>query len=443
MKMIRSDRLNINTNPVQREALASTLALYRCYVRDLMVLINARWRVFQSCQGNEIIKAVEDLIHPTSKRPQIKHPYFHHRYYKFPSYLRRVAIMDAKGQVGSFHTRFNDWLDGNRVSKPPKLTCASATYPSLYAGQCVKFSLCGAFAEIKVFKGGDWVWAKFRVYGISRFSGDKMSPLLVEKNNKWCLFLPVKMDIPLKNKSDFSGKVLSVDVGINTAATCSVVDKLGTVHERYFLNRSDKDRENELMNRIRVKAKKQTRHGCKLPTGFCSNDHRRLRQLADNQAHQLSRRIVNLAKENACDAIIVENLKGWRPSAGKKRSHMKARFHRWFHRMLVDRVKSKSVEVGIRLLSVFARGTSSNAYDGSGSVKRDKGNYALCQFQTGKRYNADLNAAYNIAARGILALFYPKVREKLWESGKPNVCPFTGNPFVLSSIWLLAKSDKG
>lgn len=443
MKMIRSERLNINTNTEQREALASTVALYRCYVRDLMVLINARWRVFQGFQGNEVIKAVEDLIHPTSKRPQIKHPYFHHRYYKFPSYLRRVAIMDAKGQVDSFYARFNTWLDGDRKAKPPKLTCATATFPSLYAGQCVKFDTSGNAAHIKVFNAGDWVWLKVRLTGASRFTGEKMSPLLVKKNSKWFLSLPVKMNVPLKDKNEFSGKVLSIDVGINTAATCSVVDKFGTVHDRYFLNRSDKDREAKLMDRIRTKAKKQTRHGSKLQKRFCSNDHRRLKQLADNQAHQLSRKIVNLAKENACDAIVVENLKGWKPSAGKKRSNMKARFHRWFHRMLIERVESKSVEVGIRLISVFARGTSSNAYDGSGVVKRDKNNYSLCQFQTGKRYNADLNAAYNIAARGILALFYPKVREKLWESGKPNVCPLTGNPFVLSSIWLLTQSNKG
>lgn len=440
MKIVRSDRINIKTNTVQSVALTSTLDLYRRYVRDLMVLINARWRTFQYYQGNEIIKSVEGLIHPTSKRPEIKHSYFHHRYYKFPSYLRRVAIMDATGQVRSFHTRFNEWLDSGMKGRPPKLTCATATYPSLYSGQCVKFSACGKQAEIKVFKDNDWVWMDFKLSGKERFSGKKLSPLLVKKNKKWSLSVPVKMDVTLKQNNDFSGKVLSVDVGMNTAATCSVVDKSGTVHGRYFINRSDKDREYRLMNRIRTKAKKQTRHGNKLPSGFCKNDHRRLKQLADNEAHQISRQIVNLARDNECDAIVAEDLKGWRPSAGKKRSNMKARFHRWFHRMLIDRIESKAIELGIRLVSVYARGTSSNAYDGSGKVNRDKSNYALCQFDSGKRYNADLNAAYNIAARGILKLFYPKVREKLWKSGKPNACPLTGNPFVLSSVWLLAQS---
>jgi hypothetical protein len=39
------------------------------------------------------------------------------------------------------------------------------------------------------------------------------------------------------------------------------------------------------------------------------------------------------------------------------------------------------------------------AFDGSGRVRRSKHNYSLARFSTGKQYNADLNAAYNIGAR--------------------------------------------
>ena len=38
-------------------------------------------------------------------------------------------------------------------------------------------------------------------------------------------------------------------------------------------------------------------------------------------------------------------------------------------------------------------------YDGSGAVTRDWEDYSLCTFQTGKRYNCDLSASYNIGAR--------------------------------------------
>ena len=448
MKIIRSDTLKINTDSVQREALNSTLIMYQNYVRDLMRLINAQWHNLSSNQGNEIIKSVESLIHPTKKRPVVKHQYFHRCYYKFPSYLRRVAVMDATGQVRSFHTRYNKWLDGERKhinDKPPKLTCATNTFPSLYQGQCIKFNKDYSAAFIKTYFNNDWIWTSVQLKGKTRYlnEGQLKSPLLVKKNKQWMLSLPTKLEQPLKSKKDFSGKVLAVDVGINTTATCAVVDSFGTVHDRIFINRSDKDREYQLMQRIRSKAKKQTRHGNKLPSGFCTQDHRRLKQLAKNEANQISRKIVNAALHSQCDAIALEDLKYWRPKAEKKRSSMKAKFHRWFHRMLADKIVGKSQEAGLRVIIIYARGTSSNAYDGSGKIKRDKDNYANALFANGKRYNSDLNASYNIAARAIFKLYYPSLCKQQWSLGKPNACPTTGSPLVLSSLWLLSNRKVG
>jgi len=230
-------------------------------------------------------------------------------------------------------------------------------------------------------------------------------------------------------------RVLAVDVGINTAATWAVVDDQGTVHARGFLRRSDKDREHRLMQRIRSKARKQTRHGSRLPVGFCVRDHRRLKRLADNQAHQISRKLVNLAMAHDCEAVVAENLKGWRPKAGRKRSAMKARFHRWFHRMLVNRIQSKGREVGLRSVLVYARGTSAQAFDGSGPVKRNASNYSLCTFASGKRYHADLNAAYNIAARG-LVVFQGGRRKPSARAGQPKSARTPGTPVTLSTLWL-------
>ncbi|KUJ86318.1 MAG: IS605 family transposase OrfB, partial [Halomonas sp. 54_146] len=149
---------------------------------------------------------------------------------------------------------------------------------------------------------------------------------------------------------------------------------------------------------------------------------------------QISRQLVNLTLDHHCQAIAVENLKGWRPKAGKKRTPMKARFHRWFHRQLVTRINSKAVEVGLRCVAVYARGTSRHAFDGSGLVKRDKDNYSQCTFSSGKRYHADLNAAYNIAARGHV-LFQGGQRKPTarMRSQMPTHAPRT--PVSLSSLW--------
>ena len=49
--------------------------------------------------------------------------------------------------------------------------------------------------------------------------------------------------------------------------------------------------------------------------------------------------------------------------------------------------------------TVCAWETSKIAFDGSGYVERDKDNYSMCTFTSGKRYHSDLNASYNIGAR--------------------------------------------
>lgn len=48
--------------------------------------------------------------------------------------------MDAYGQVQSFISRQNRWLDGERRTpdeRPPRLQVDTRTFPSLYKGQCI------------------------------------------------------------------------------------------------------------------------------------------------------------------------------------------------------------------------------------------------------------------------------------------------------------------
>lgn len=473
MKIVRSQQMNIKVTKEQAAMLEDTLSQYRGMVRALMLLINAQWKTLQHCKEKDVVRSVEALMHPTKKRPLVKHRYFQSRFFKFPSYLRRVAINYAYGQVSSFQTRYDDWLiNGYREkrikvkvqnpkkgeqkyrqevkllrNKPPTLNCETKAFPSLYGGQCIRYSEDRQAAEIKVFHKKDWIWIKVQLTGKTRFNGLFLSPTLVQRNKRFYLSEPVKSEIQLKSKKQFSGKVLAVDSGINTTAVCAVVDKDGTVHDRFFIDRSDKDRENKRCARIAKAARQYTRHNHqskkthKLPKGFCAHDYERLRHLASNQAHHISKQIVQLALKHGCDAIVFEDLKGWKPKAGRKGGQTKQNFHRWHHRMLHDRVKSKAEEKGLRFIDVFARGTSSEAHDGSGKVVRDKDNYSLCTLQSknskgqNKRYHADLNASYNIAARGILKLYHPELCKLLWDALERKSPSITRNPWILATLW--------
>src|SRR5690554_5996610 len=106
MKIVRSQQMNIKVTKEQAAMLEDTLSQYRGMVRALMLLINAQWKTLQHCKEKDVVRSVEALMHPTKKRPLVKHHYFQSRFFKFPSYLRRVAINYAYGQVSSFQTRY-------------------------------------------------------------------------------------------------------------------------------------------------------------------------------------------------------------------------------------------------------------------------------------------------------------------------------------------------
>ena len=95
----------------------------------------------------------------------------------------------------------------------------------------------------------------------------------------------------------------------------------------------------------------------------------------------------------------------------------------------------KLAEVGGKVETVYPRGTSSWAFDGSGKVQRDGRNYALAKFPNQKKYNADLGASYNIAARywcWKLKLAYRNGRQL--SSGK-SPRDKRRIPVTLSTLW--------
>jgi len=160
----RTDSWHLSPTPEQQRYLMLTIQEYRAFCRALVSVVNTHWTMIANAKSR--CSVVEKLIHQTSKNPNPKYSYFGKRFYKFPSYLRRAAIEFAIGQVSSFLTRYQKWQSGirnRRDAKPPKLNGNTGCYPSLYKGQCIKFSECLTIAEIKVWNGSDWVWTKVAI----------------------------------------------------------------------------------------------------------------------------------------------------------------------------------------------------------------------------------------------------------------------------------------
>ncbi|MEA5470168.1 transposase, partial [Spirulina sp. 06S082] len=274
--IVRTDRWELQPTPEQRKYLQLTQNIYRQFVRGLIGVVYTHYSDINS--GSSSCAATEKLIHKTKKNPNPKYSYFDHKFYKFPSYLRRAAIEFAIGQVSSFITRYSSWQSGQRKRKdalPPRLNGKTNVYAVLYKGQCIKFNEELSEAEIKVFNSSDWIWITVKIVAKRERHLDpdnkQLSPTLIVDDKLVCLSVPFKV----KPKSlTPAPKVVAVDVGINTLATATIVNSDGTVTAREFFHlAADIDRRDKRLQSIRHKAKLTVGSGGKLPPRFCQKTY--------------------------------------------------------------------------------------------------------------------------------------------------------------------------
>ena len=239
-------------------------------------------------------------------------------------------------------------------------------------------------------------------------------------------------------------RVCAIDLGINTTATASILTSDGTVVARHFFHRAaDIDRRDKGLAQIRRKARQTTGATGVLSTGFCASQYRKAANRNREMARTLSRQIVMFAQVYGAQAIVLEQLHGFRPRGGRGTSTLRQRFHGWLHRQLAQHVQARAEEAGLRTEYVHPAGTSKYAFDGSGVVRRDPTNRSLATFPTGKQYHADLSASYNIGARYFARILGVTVR-------KNNACgvgqrsrtqPRT--PVTLSTLWHAHRRSAG
>lgn len=417
-KTIRTDKWRIAPNSAeQKQYLLNTVREYRRLCRFLVTVVCTHWVDLGTLSSDNLVPAVERLVHGTAKNPNPKYPQINRAFHKFPSYLRRAAIMFAAGQVSSYMTRYRDWQSGQSRSrkdaKPPILNPNAGCYPALYKGQC--FKLQGfEKVELKVFTRTDWIWITVQIVSLRerhKVSTNQIkSPSLIVNDKSCHLSIPFECH-PEKVNGSFV--VVAVDLGLNTTATVTVVSRDGTVIHREFIHPGrDIDRRDKRLKSVSMRAKKTVGKGGKLCKGFCKNTYRKCRNINQQIGSIVSKQITQIAQNYSADVVVFEDLKGWKPKGGKKRSNLKQKFHGWLKSLIAKLTEQKWAELGGKTITVIAAYTSKLAFDGSGKVRRDKKNYALATFSSGKQYNCDLNGSYNIAARGWLKLDSRKDYEK-------------------------------
>ena len=398
-----------------------TMEIYRQAVGYLTEIYAQVWEELRKIpETKKRFNTAEHMVHMTKKNTARFD--FDLRFPKMPSYLRRSAIQHALGSVSSYETRLGQWKETGVLSGRPKLTCRNHAMPVFYRDVMYREGAEGKDeAYLKLYDGHDWKW--FRVY-LKRtdmeylrrnWKGKKASaPALEKRHRRYFLRFSYTEEVTLTQTPVKEQIICSVDLGINTDAVCTIMRSDGTVLGRRFIDHpSEKDRMYRTLGRIR---RFQREHGSAQTQGRWAYTKRLNTELGKKTAGA----IVRYAEENHADVIVFEYLEMQGKISGKN----KQKLHLWRKREIQKRCGHQAHRKGIRVSRVCAWNTSRLAYDGSGQVLRDPKNHSLCTFQTGKRYNCDLSAAYNIGARYFIRELLkplPATERSLLEAKVPSV----------------------
>ena len=254
-------------------------------------------------------------------------------------------------------------------------------------------------AALKVFIRNTWDWV---LVDLRKSDADyilrhcknykECAPTLQKRGKKWYLDFAFQTSVKLPDVSIKDTRILAVDLGLNSACTCSIMTPEGVVLGREFLSLpGEYDSLEHAVSHIK--------HAQKLCARKTPGLWKQAKGINDDIAVKTARFIVDTAIKYDVDCIVMEYL----DLAGKKRGSKKQRLHLWRAKYVHSMVTDKAHRNMIRVARVCAWNTSRLAFDGSGRVMRGKEadlpSYSLCRFPTGKQYNCDLNASYNIGSR--------------------------------------------
>ena len=398
-----------------------TMEIYRQAVGYLTEIYAQVWEELRKIpETKKRFNTAEHMVHMTKKNTARFD--FDLRFPKMPSYLRRSAIQHALGSVSSYETRLGQWKETGVLSGRPKLTCRNHAMPVFYRDVMYREGTEGKDeAYLKLYDGHDWRW--FRVclshtdmeYLRRNWYGKKASaPTLEKRHHKYFLRFSYTEEVALTQTPVREQIICSVDLGINTDAVCTIMRADGTVLGRKFIDfPSEKDRMYRTLGRIR---RFQRKHG----SAQAGERWAYTRRLNIELSRKIAGAVAEYAWENHADVIVFEYLEMNGKISGSKRQKLQL----WRKRDIQKRCEHQAHRKGMRISRICAWNTSRLAYDGSGIVLRDWRNHSLCAFQTGKRYNCDLSASYNIGARYFIRELLkplPATERSLLEAKVPAV----------------------
>jgi IS605 OrfB family transposase len=381
----------------------NTISIYNKALSYIIDIISDEWdNISILPKTKEQLNFIEKLIHNTKKN-KAKYD-FNKKFYKFPSYLRRAATAEALGAVKNYHSNLENYFKKKAQyeakgkilkDKIPVLGTKRYSYPVFYKDNMFEHTGDNT-AKIKVYKNNDWVWHDIELNTKNLKHRDmtnfkEMNPMLVKSGRKYYLYFAYKKTVKL-NKTHLKDRtIISVDLGLTNSAVCSAIKYDGTVIGRLFINQPiEKDR---LYHKINKLAKIQKTSG----NGRKPNLWRKINNIKNQVVNDTVHQIIEFAVDYKADVIVFEYL-GKLKSKSNYARKMRIKLQYWAKQKIQEKVRDIAHSYGIRVSWINPKNSSALAFDGTGKVIRNN-KKDICEFTTGKKYHADLNASYNIGAR--------------------------------------------
>ena len=229
MKIHSCYKVKIQDAP--KHELSATTEAYQSALRFFVDACLKEWDSISSIHADPVtqnglsdntvrVLAIEALTHRTRSHALPKYD-FDEQFPKFPSYLRRSAIMEALGMVQSYKSNLANWEASAKKNGKPKPPTVGRSFPSMYKGNCF-LRISEDKAKLKAWVRNTWDWVTVTLKGsdlsyirehcINRKEG---CPTLRRRGKNWFLDFPFEEraeinTTPIKNRI-----ALGVDLGIN------------------------------------------------------------------------------------------------------------------------------------------------------------------------------------------------------------------------------------
>jgi len=223
----------------------------------------------------------------------------------------------------------------------------------------------------------------------------KIGAFQLVRRDEWFYFvIPIKKEVEIRQKYD---GIVGVDLGLRYNAVITLLYNGKITYVEFLKYR-------KLMHKIRMLWHRIDELKSMLPEGQRTSKRiqrmwKRIRRINNWIAHNISKRIVEIAKENNA-MIALENLKGLRPVKGKNSKKNNRRIGNWVRGKIVKYTIYKANWEGIKVKLVNAKNTSKKCHLCGSQGLRAGANFFCVHCK--RTYNADFNASVNIGIRATL-----------------------------------------